>query len=365
MKTFIQPNAIRAAGSEPPIVHGSRYVGIQSLRAIAAVIVVIMHSIFYMQERLGANKWTFPSGVSGVDIFFIISGFVMFYSSRELVYKQDGWKTFAFRRIIRIVPLYWIATTIKLTALLVAPAVVLHARLSAATVILSYLFLPSRNFDGQIEPLLGVGWTLTFEMFFYAVFALALFLRVNLLRFVGAIMLACSVASIFRRQSWPPASVYLDSMTLEFFFGMFLAKLCLMKIKLPARMALIVFPFILIALLGPWQLPGPRFIKWGLPAFMLCWCAASAEDIVYDKIPRFILFVADASYALYLFHPLTAPAGPVILKLAHFHSPYVSLALSLGFALAGGAIAYKLIDVPIINYFRNRRQRRSNSSAHG
>jgi peptidoglycan/LPS O-acetylase OafA/YrhL len=84
---------------------------------------------------------------------------------------------FTIKRLIRIVPMYWIATTIKVAALIAAPAVVLHATLDPSRIIMSYFFLPSVTPDGRWEPILGVGWTLVFEMFFYLLFAVALFVK--------------------------------------------------------------------------------------------------------------------------------------------------------------------------------------------
>jgi exopolysaccharide production protein ExoZ len=160
--------------------------GLQALRGIAAFLVVITHSGFYVSERLrpGFKYWT--RGTSGVDLFFVLSGFVMIYSSVKLFSDPNGWRVFAERRIVRIVPVYWLATTVKLVALLAGSSYILHSQLSVLKEIASYLFLPTRNLDGEIRPLLGVGWTLNFEMFFYALFTFALRLRANVYWFVAA-----------------------------------------------------------------------------------------------------------------------------------------------------------------------------------
>jgi peptidoglycan/LPS O-acetylase OafA/YrhL len=80
-------------------------------------------------------------GAKGVDIFFIISGFVMVISSRSLITPNDGWKIFLKKRLIRIVPLYWAATSLKLFILLLMSSLVLHANLDGWVIIKSYFFM--------------------------------------------------------------------------------------------------------------------------------------------------------------------------------------------------------------------------------
>lgn len=316
--------------------------------------VVVTHSMYYGRERLGSPHFylDWVSGVSGVDLFFVISGFVMICSSRNLFDKLDGWKAFSFRRITRIVPLYWLATTAKLGCLLIVPGLILHARLGTKVIVLSYLFLPTRNVDGLIEPLLGVGWTLTFEMFFYFVFALALFLRVNVFRFVGAVMILCALGSIVRRPWWPPATVYLNDMVLDFLFGMFLAHLCHIRRILPPKFAIPLLITAFAVLWSPWSIPGPRCVEWGFPAFVICWCAVSLEQVIHNRIPTSLLFLGDASYVLYLFHPLIAPAAPFLLAKVGLHSPLVSVAISTAISVIVSSGIYKFIDVPIMKWSR-------------
>jgi exopolysaccharide production protein ExoZ len=112
----------------------------------------------------------------------------------NLIGDPKGWLVFSHRRVIRIVPMYWLATTVKLVVMVLAGEFVLHARLSPLDTVMSYLFLPTRNSDGNVFPLLGVGWTLNFEMLFYLLFALALSLRASVFKFV------CT--GLFIRSSW-------------------------------------------------------------------------------------------------------------------------------------------------------------------
>src|SRR5437762_263735 len=97
-------------------VASSNFLTIQALRAVAALLVVVYHAFDMWGVRVNSsapgNAWA--NGAAGVDIFFIVSGFVMVVSSRRLVSQPGGWLTFIQHRIVRIVPLYWLLTTAKL-----------------------------------------------------------------------------------------------------------------------------------------------------------------------------------------------------------------------------------------------------------
>jgi exopolysaccharide production protein ExoZ len=97
------------------------YKGIQALRFLAALLVVFSHALAMVDDHYRAHsvpRW--GGGHAGVDIFFVISGFVMVFSFGPLIKHADGWRLFLGRRLIRIVPLYWLATTLKV-AMVCAP----------------------------------------------------------------------------------------------------------------------------------------------------------------------------------------------------------------------------------------------------
>ena len=136
-------------------------VSIQALRVIAAFMVLAFHVSLEVAKLTPAAVLT--PGSAGVDLFFVISGFVMLYSSERLFGRPWASAQFFKRRLVRIVPLYWLATTALV--LLVAPFA------GTKAVIASLLFWP---YPAGGAPLLNVGWTLNIEMFFYLVFAAAL-----------------------------------------------------------------------------------------------------------------------------------------------------------------------------------------------
>ena len=139
-----------------------QYEGIQALRFVAALLVVLMHSTHYASERLLIDVPIFSNGGAGVDIFFVISGFVMVIASNPLINRPDGWRLFVARRLIRIVPLYWLLLSVKVLTILLFPALLRDSTFDPIAIISSYLFLPSYNNEGEIAPILYVGWSLNF-----------------------------------------------------------------------------------------------------------------------------------------------------------------------------------------------------------
>lgn len=331
------------------------YTGVQALRFVAAVLVVMTHATLYTSERLDDSLQVWHFGEVGVDIFFVISGFVMIVSTRAMAEEPGGWKRYAMRRIIRIVPMYWIATTIKLLTLIVVPSVILHATLDPEKVGLSYLFLPSRNVDGVVQPLLGVGWTLTFEMFFYFVLGLAIFLRANRLLFAGTVLVGCAVGWVFRGDPWPPAAVYLDPIVLYFLAGMIIGR---WAVDRSARKCLAGLGFVLalrtvLPAIEAGQLDLQVVVK---PALVIgVVLAAVVLDPVFNgRVPRPVVFMGDASYSLYLFHPLVAPIVPTVLSAVGLELVSLSLALCVVAAVAAAALIYQFFEAPMTAWLNRR-----------
>lgn len=327
-----------------------KYESVQALRLVAAVLVVITHSTLYAHDRLDHRFSVWGFGTIGVDVFFVISGFVMMVSSSRHLEERRYWKKFALRRIVRIGPMYWIATTVKLLTLLVLPGAVLHAALNPGKAALSYLFLPSRNVDGNLEPLLGVGWTLVFEMAFYAIFTLALVVRANVIVFCAIILSLLALGSIFVDHATGPAvSFYLDPIVLYFLVGMVIAKWTLDQSW--QRMAA-WFGYILLLWVTIYSFDshdgfdfGQLARNIGVTAVFLA--VILAEPILSRRIPRAVVFMGDASYSLYLFHPLLAPAVPVVLGKLHIISQPLSVLLSVVGVLVSAAFIYRFVERPI------------------
>ena len=177
-----------------------RLASIQILRAAAAMGVVFAHLTESYRAVFNAKDavWDFYYGNFGVDLFFVISGFVMVYASEALFGQPGASRKFVIRRLIRIVPLYWIATSYALWGLLNVTGLNLPAA-TWKSIFGSYFFLPFPFPTGG--PLLIVGWTLNYEMFFYLIFAIAVFfdrIRAALVATGGAARLRADRAMLGR-----------------------------------------------------------------------------------------------------------------------------------------------------------------------
>jgi len=287
---------------------------VQALRALAALSVAfshVAHDALALWPHSRPLAWLYgamPWG-AGVDIFFVISGFVIVHSSRSLYGTREAARRFAVRRLARIVPLYWLMTSLFLAEWAFAPGSI-HGDIGGPGYILkSYLFIPAARPDGLVQPALGLGWTLNYEMFFYALFLPFLALRPALAALGATLLLAVLVAA---GQAGLVHGVVLQTwsnpIVLEFCAGMGLALLP-GRVSLPAiiRLALAAGALILLY----WRPVGwPRVLGDGLPAAMLVAAAVTGRGAKGPRRPeRALILLGDASYALYLVHPFVMRAA--------------------------------------------------------
>jgi exopolysaccharide production protein ExoZ len=332
-----------------------KFVGIQSLRFVAALMVVITHTTYMIGERIyGVGMTTaWREGNAGVDIFFVISGFVMMTSGRSFMNTVTGARDFIIRRLLRIVPLYWFATTLKLLAVLLIPAATIHSGIDPLHVISSYLFLPHHNVDHDVMPLVAVGWTLMFEMFFYTLFAAALYLKRSPIGVVLPIFMALSCLSLLRQPEAGAWQFYLDPILMEFALGMLAARLIRNGLVMQVRHALALMALAFASLLLPSDLYGSeRAIGWGLPAFVIVLCTAAIEPFLSKHLPRVLSYLGDTSYALYLFHGFYVPiVGIALLKLG-IAQPAFAFALSVAGSIVLGAAVHRFIEIPLGSWLK-------------
>lgn len=155
-----------------------KYNGLQILRAIAAWVVVFHHIDQSIYERRATSAfWLFfrEYGGFGVEVFFVLSGFIMFHSVSR---SQKSGIRFFFDRLFRIIPVYWVMTILLIICSAALPTGSYNTFYNTETLIKSFLLIPSENLNEMGRfPFLYVGWTLIFEMFFYC--ALSFFLIVK------------------------------------------------------------------------------------------------------------------------------------------------------------------------------------------
>lgn len=295
-----------------------RLSSIQSLRALAVLAVLVRHC-----------HDQFTIGSAGVDLFFVISGFIMVYASRELFGSTRNTAKFIRLRLIRIVPPYWIATTI-LVLVLGMP--------SLDHFIKSLLFIP----DGQ--PFLKPGWSLTFEMFFYGLFACFIFLPIRTaVIFLSATIVGIVLIGPHFRNTYV---LYLSQPILvEFVLGA-LAGLAFvegLRINRVSSLCLILAGLLLFAVsttLGEQPIGGLRFVTWGVPAWVLFVGAVFGPRTPALEIKPIVL-LGNASYSLYLTHWFFVVTYGVANPIATF---VFSIIFAIGFFLA--------VETPLVDLLR-------------
>lgn len=332
---------------------------IQALRAIAALLVVVDHAFDMWVGRIypgGASAW--PNGAAGVDIFFIISGFVMVVSSHRFENKPGAWWIFMRHRIVRIVPLYWLMTTAKWFFVFVFAGLALRSNLDFDFVFRSYLFLPLVDSAGHFRPLLPVGWTLTYEFLFYLVFALALASRVNVLRVVVPVFAAFAVLAMLRTGRWPASAIIFNTIVVEFIFGVVLAQLTLRQWKLPYAPAVAsVFVGLGLILAVPEVSDNLRPLTWGLPALAIVAGAVSLEPYIARALPRWLQALGNASYSIYLTHGLVLPLvglGMISLHWTSHAAQAFTVFACLVVASGAGWLAFVIVEHPMTLRLKRR-----------
>src|SRR4028118_1210781 len=152
---------------------------LQVYRGIAAVLVVMVHLGQMTVKRLDQVPFLnlFYAGWSGVDYFFVLSGFIMVYVHRSAIGKKDQLKSFLVKRAVRIYPIYWVITLTVWCLFLVIPAFANNQDLSLGHGIESLLLISQKDPHYKDRFILEVGWTLIYEIYFYLLFSIAIWLK--------------------------------------------------------------------------------------------------------------------------------------------------------------------------------------------
>lgn len=338
--------------------------GIQWLRAIAASLVVVEHtknaiSTEYLKlAPVDSPLSLFPFS-AGVDLFFVISGFIMAYASAPLFGRAGGWRVFLLRRLARIVPLYWLTTSF-----MIAVFVVLGSRAwggaSWSSMLSSYLFLPAANAEGEALPLFVIGWTLNYEMAFYAVFALFIGFRAKTALWLTAATIATIAAlGLLLAPAALPLRFWANPIILEFVAGIGLYGLYRMgalRLSLPLRLAFLAVALGLLAL-HPADPELWRALVWGGPAALLVIVALAWSEAAQTGGKGSRADIAgDLSYAVYLAHLPVVLTAEAALRALMPSTGWVWFglfpALVAGGTLVAAALLHVLIERPILRAAR-------------
>ncbi len=341
--------------------------GIQYLRAFAALSVVALHAGKRVEADLPEPLYhVLLLGHGGVDLFFVISGFIMWSISQKKETEPGG---FLVRRLIRVAPPYWIATIcFVLVSVVIGSAWV---ELSTPHILKSLAFVPHFNATepARIWPVLVPGWTLNYEMFFYILFAATLLVAKSARFFVLTGLLFALVAVGYAAKPADAITItYTSPLLLEFLGGVVVARIWQSAPGGVLRNGLLIaIAAVAFLVLGPQVDPTDywsRTIGFGGPGILL----VSGVAGLAGRVPQLPVLerLGDASYAIYLFHLfVVVPMQVVWVAMPDLHGPGTAMAfvvVVLGLSALLGNVLYLYMERPLqiglsnLLLNRNRRQ---------
>jgi exopolysaccharide production protein ExoZ len=316
---------------------------LQALRAFAAISVLTFHF-----SLIGVTGLPIHPGAFGVDLFFVLSGFIIAYSA-----DRDS-SHFLLHRLIRVLPPYWIATFLGFLL------VVLNTSLWESVQWLgqSLFFLPGPGGRGAI---IFVAWTLVYELLFYGLYAICLRLSRRSAYMVCTLLLLFFAFGVNRiglpLRPWPLFAEFSYGLVI---FGLYRHVDATERWLWGVPLLLIGTGIALLYTIEG-QLPGSegieadfrRVLVWGLPAAMIVLGLLLWERRGVSSSNRFLRMLGNASYAMYLLHPLLLglllpyPPGSFAMRVMWFSAAtVVTIALALFY--------YYLIEVSVIRWLRGR-----------
>ena len=330
------------------------------------VAIAHMHSV---ENRFGGTpllgNWAL-AGFGGVDLFFVISGFVMVWVTRADQGKPAALTGFWFARLARIYPLWWLVLSVLVAVWLVEPEWVYASHASSPELWKSYFLVPDKEL-----PLHAVGWTLIHELWFYLAFGLMLLLPARWFPAALAIwaIVTAATAYIWPKPDNPFVALIRHPLTLEFILGA--------AVGLLAQRQLFPVPRVMVQFGAFWLLLSalalrenapamfgqewPRLFYFGVPAAFLVWGCVGLEQGGYQS-PKWSKSLGDWSYALYLIHvPVFAALGRIA---APFSRPgpldnLVLLTVALAAAIITAWVLHVGFDKPIQRVAASLRGRRA------
>lgn len=340
-----------------------KILNIQALRGIAVLLVIALH-LTSNEEKFGHGCTVLPGflaiGSSGVDVFFVISGFVMVTISRGSFQKKGAIRKFIYHRLTRIYPLYWFYSLLMLAVFWVQRETGHNTRVVDITA--SFLLLPQHQL-----PLLVVGWTLVHEIYFYLIFSLLLAFHQ---RWLLPLMLIWGAASIIGWQMLSPIEspfirLITNPLTLEFIAGGLIAWFhCTGKQTSSSGRLLLILAI-------AWWLSGYgisvkygltpessgwlRVLVFGCPAALAVYAFVALEKSSGWRLPIWLVLIGDASFSVYLSHLLViASIGRIWEKFGGvglWTNSMILVAMLLS-TLAIGMASFRLIERPLLNFTR-------------
>ncbi|MGB3848557.1 MAG: acyltransferase [Tunicatimonas sp.] len=337
---------------------------LQLLRIIAAFFVMLFHinSIFVEKYNIHPILSYVNFGQSGVHIFFVLSGFVMYLMHRDDI--GNGLKKaniFATKRFIRIYPTYWVLTSLVLVSMFLTSGEVKAYKYSFSYIFESYSLFHLGLMEGN--PLIPAGWTLFHEVKFYSFFLLLIALKdIKIRNFVIWVALTITVINIFiDTAAYPVFTFYFSSFNLLFAMGVvsgWITDHYARQVGNLANVIFAIFAFAGVSVISNyllWDTDPTSIIIFGIVSFLIITSLSCYEQTRQSSF-RFsstILMLANITYCLYLIHyPVYTIITIIDRKL---NLPYSLVVIAMIFvSFVASIIYYKLIEEPLVNVLKRK-----------
>jgi len=333
---------------------------VQVLRGVASLLVVFFHTTINSREIFGKDFCFnfFLFGGAGVDIFFVLSGFIITYTCARSITHTDKLLPFLRRRFVRIFPTYWIIITIFILIQLVLPSFYkTHYDFHTSNLVGTLFLLPGHTMVN------GVSWTLSYELFFYLLFSIGFLLPNKKIAFVLSMLYALAIIGIAIAgysfepgNKWPFLCTF--PMNVEFFMGVLAAAL-IPRIPQGSASPLLIIGVLLFLGGGIFTdqnlqlLPNVfnRVIIFGIPSFFIIIGLVKMELSKHINVHNILLSLGEASYSLYLLHlPIIVACMRFIAKfdLRNNFILHTLLFLMIMIICCASILFFKWIEKPII-----------------
>ncbi len=348
-----------------------KFENIQALRGVAVLLVVFCH-LQVIEQKYSHGQIVLPAwldyAIASVDLFFVISGFVIATVTRGQFQSLPAAGRFIFQRVTRIYPPYWFYSAIVLIIWWCKPELVNSAQGNQVNILASFLIIPQ-----DLLPLVMVGWTLIHEMYFYLVITIfmpvvperafpVLLVLWALIVIVGSSFFMINLAGDYQATT----QVIFHPLTLDFIGGAAIALLVNGRIgskeRLIAGIGIFAFLFSLIWFGADESIVKtdgwPRVLLFGIPSLLVVYAAARAEISGKVCFPKSMIKIGDASYSIYLSHVLVLAALGRIWAKMTITGVMINIAMLVVMTLATisvGLLSYRWMETPILNRFRKWR----------
>lgn len=328
----------------------SRLAGVQAARGIAALLVVLYHAgrLIALPQYVGFIPLGafFNFGHAGVDFFFVLSGFIIFFVHNGDIGRPQRLARYAWRRVSRIYPVYW---SLSVPAVLIGIAAQRHGWASGIT-LSNVLLFPVPD----VAPI-GLSWTLRHEMLFYSLFALAI-LNARL----GVAAFGAWAVFVLANAVWPfapwPLWIAGSTYNLDFIVG---AASAFAVLRRPPRRALLMAGLGGLGFLatGLSENAGLIDTAGGMSRLLFALCSgvavlgvATAERQGRLRVGRVLPALGEISYPLYLVHGMTiALSARLLMNLGVVQAMPGALVMLLVtvISLLAGTVAHLLVEAPV------------------